>query len=65
MVAQEKWQKVTHMTASISVVIPCYNAAAFLREAIDSALGQTRPADEIIVVDDASTTPSCCGPVLR
>ena len=43
------------MTASISVVIPCYNAAAFLREAIDSALGQTRPADEIIVVDDAST----------
>ncbi len=46
------------MTASISVVIPCYNAAAFLREAIDSALGQTRPADEIIVVDDASTDDS-------
>lgn len=45
-------------TASISVVIPCYNAAAFLREAIDSALSQTRPADEIIVVDDASTDDS-------
>ena len=43
------------MSASISVVIPCYNAAAFLREAIDSALAQTRPADEVIVVDDAST----------
>ena len=39
----------------ISVVIPCYNAAAFLKEAIDSALAQTRQADEIIVVDDAST----------
>lgn len=43
------------MSSTISVVIPCYNAAAFLREAIDSALAQTRPADEVIVVDDAST----------
>lgn len=43
------------MTPHISVVIPCYNAATYLREAIDSALAQTRPADEIIVVDDAST----------
>ena len=43
------------MSSTISVVIPCYNAAAFLKEAIDSALAQTRQADEIIVVDDAST----------
>lgn len=43
------------MDSIISVVIPCYNAAAFLKEAIDSALAQTRQADEIIVVDDAST----------
>ncbi|HEV2765705.1 MAG TPA: glycosyltransferase, partial [Pyrinomonadaceae bacterium] len=40
---------------SVSVCIPAYNAAEFLREAIESALGQTRPPDEVLVVDDGST----------
>jgi hypothetical protein len=40
---------------TISVVIPCYNGAAFLRGAIESALGQTKAPFEIIVVDDGST----------
>jgi glycosyltransferase involved in cell wall biosynthesis len=39
----------------ISVVVPCYNDGAYLAEAIESALKQTRPADEIIVVDDGSS----------
>ena len=38
----------------ISAVIPAYNAGAFLGRAIQSVLNQTRPADEIIVVDDGS-----------
>lgn len=40
---------------SISVIIPAYNAEKYLAEAIESALHQTRPAKEIVVVDDGSS----------
>jgi glycosyltransferase involved in cell wall biosynthesis len=39
----------------ISVIIPAYNVAPFIREAVDSALAQTRRDVEVIVVDDGST----------
>jgi glycosyltransferase involved in cell wall biosynthesis len=38
-----------------SVVITCHNQRDFIREAVDSALAQSHPRNEIIVVDDAST----------
>jgi glycosyltransferase involved in cell wall biosynthesis len=39
----------------ISIVIPAFNAERCLRETLESALNQTHPAHEIIVVDDGST----------
>lgn len=43
---------------SISVVISSYNYAHFLGETIQSVLGQTYPAREVIVVDDGSSDDS-------
>lgn len=39
----------------VSIVIPCFNAEQSVGEAIASALGQTYPHVEVIVVDDGST----------
>src|SRR5258708_3350067 len=39
----------------VSILIPCYNAEGWIAQAIESALQQTWPEKEIIVVDDGST----------
>jgi GT2 family glycosyltransferase len=39
----------------VSIVIPCHNAEAYLRETVESALGQSHSATEIILVDDGSS----------
>ena len=40
---------------TIGVVVPSYNRAGLLPETLDAILGQTRPPDEVVVVDDGST----------
>jgi peptidoglycan-N-acetylglucosamine deacetylase len=42
----------------ISVLIPCHNEEKSIRSCVESCLNQTRPADEIIVVNDGSTDKS-------
>jgi glycosyltransferase involved in cell wall biosynthesis len=55
------------MEDSLAVVLPYYNELAFLRPTLESLLAQTRPIDQLILVDNASTDGSeaLCREVLR
>lgn len=43
------------MTPEVSVLLPCYNAARTLPEALSSITNQTHPDFEVVAVDDGST----------
>ena len=43
------------MSPLVSILIPCYNAEKYVGESIESALAQTHPSVEVVVVDDGST----------
>ncbi len=45
----------TDFCPKVSIVIPVYNGANYLRESIDSALAQTYPNIEVLVINDGST----------
>ena len=53
--APEPARSATVECATISVIVPCYNSAAFVREALLSVLAQTRAPLEVLVIDDGST----------
>jgi glycosyltransferase involved in cell wall biosynthesis len=51
-----KYPLVTPPTdGKITVGIPCYNHAEFLPDVVASVLAQTRPVDEIMILNDCST----------
>jgi glycosyltransferase involved in cell wall biosynthesis len=50
-----KERKSVSTNVAMTAVIPSYNRADLISETVTSALNQTRPFAEIIVVDDAST----------
>jgi glycosyltransferase involved in cell wall biosynthesis len=43
--------------AQVSVIIPCFNGEAFLKEALESVLRQGDLIGEVIIVDDGSSNP--------
>jgi glycosyltransferase involved in cell wall biosynthesis len=42
----------------VSIIIPCFNYGQFVHEAVESALNQSHPTCEVLVVDDGSTDDS-------
>lgn len=46
------------MSPLVSILIPCHNAAPWLSATLESALAQTHPRTEIILIDDGSTDDS-------
>jgi len=51
-------QNLNHRVPRVSAIVPVYNGAAFLAQALDSALAQSMSDLEIIVVNDGSTDSS-------
>ena len=50
----EAWTRAVPGPDTVSVILPSYNHARYLRGAIDSVIAQTWPDVELIVVDDGS-----------
>jgi glycosyltransferase involved in cell wall biosynthesis len=44
--------------SKVSIIITCYNLGAYLEEALHSALAQSYPEFEVVLVDDGSTDPA-------
>jgi len=58
LIAEINFIKAVVKNPMISVVLPIYNAAGFLREALESVLAQTFKDWELIAIDDGSNDDS-------
>src|SRR5262245_32421350 len=47
--------RVSALSPTVSVIVPAFNCARYLLEAVGSVREQTFPVSEIIIVDDGST----------
>ena len=47
------------MKPLVSILIPAYNAETWIVDTLQSAIGQTWPSKEIIVIDDGSKDWHC------
>lgn len=52
--ARQCLRRYSHAEGSIGVIVACRNHGAYLREAVESCIYQTRPPKQIVIVDDAS-----------
>lgn len=50
----------TRMTDTFSVAMCTYNGSQYLKSQLDSISAQTRPPDELVICDDASTDDTLC-----
>lgn len=62
-IVQSSGRKMNTATPLVSVIVPVYNTASYLRRCLDSVLGQTLLDIEILVVDDCS--PDHSGEIIR
>lgn len=53
--ASTEYKKLKRSLPSVSVVMPCFNAASHVERALQSVLQQTIPVAEVICIDDGST----------
>lgn len=51
------------MSVSVSIIVPCYNVAAYLDQCMESLTGQSMKDIEIICVNDGSS--DCTAEILR
>ena len=56
--AHQHGDRLSSTSVDVSVIVPCYNAERWIREALTSALSQAGVSVEVIVVDDGSTDAS-------